>query len=263
MLYLNREIGVDHVFLCDDALTVIPARVTAICDLLDAAGFSGTWSASSRTDGVTEQTLTRMAAAHCTSVSFGVESGDQEVLDAINKRIRLADVTRAVRWATEAGMHVKCNFVIGHHADTPRTIRTTLDFARALKRDFGASTPLGINTPFPGTPLRDRAAELGVTVLSDEWSDYTFDHCVIETANLTSYEIQRWYFQGLLELASELPAAKDLLATLAPAAATVASAGTDSVAPHLVDMLMVTSLVSRKHYTPWITTAVTAEAGIW
>lgn len=57
-----------------------------------------------RADQVDEELFRLMVQAGCKRVGFGVESGNQAVLDAIKKRQTLDDVRRAFRLAKAAGV---------------------------------------------------------------------------------------------------------------------------------------------------------------
>lgn len=114
--------------------------------------------------------------------------------------IEVEEVLAAVRLANEAGVRLKCSFMIGHHCDTGPAIQRSIDLANLLQDEHGVeSISFLVNTAYPGTTFCERATDLGVTILSREWSDYTFDHCVITAKNLTCFDIQQGYYKALLE----------------------------------------------------------------
>jgi anaerobic magnesium-protoporphyrin IX monomethyl ester cyclase len=238
MVHLNRDLGIPHVDIVDDTMTAVSHRTREICRQLARSRFAGTWRAFSRLDSLDHDLLAQMASCGCNSIFFGVESGDQGVLDAINKKVGIEDIVRVVDWTRQAGIEPECSFMVGHHADTSESIEATVALARRLRYECGVRLhPFFINTPFPGTALFEEAESFGVTILSQEWSDYTFDHCIINTKHLTSYEIQHWYFRALLELAPD---------------GVVSPSPGDFDSRILLNTLMLSSLVSRKAYTPWL-----------
>jgi radical SAM superfamily enzyme YgiQ (UPF0313 family) len=261
MLFLSRDLGIEHVDIVDDTMTAKPDRTEAVCRILKSSGFDGSWSCSSRIDGVMPDLAGLMSKAGCSRISFGAESGDQEVLDSIDKRLTVEGIISAAHWVHQAEMGVKCSFIVGHHADTDLSIQRTIDFARSLKDECSADTPIGINTPFPGTFLNERAAELGVTILSEEWGDYSFNRCVIRTENLSEYEIQRWYNKALLDVSLHKSKVKGLMEKFLPSWAPFLNCEDEGSESFLLNSLMASSLMSRKRHTPWLSTEEIRETG--
>ncbi len=139
-----------------------------------------------------------MKQAGCWQISFGIESGSQEILALINKRIRMEQVRQAVRLCREAGIRSKGFFILGHPGETPETLKTTIDFALALPLDDISVCHM---TPFPGTELYERAAEFGE--FNSDWSAMNLLSVVFIPRGLTRDDLQsaqkelirRFYFR--------------------------------------------------------------------
>ena len=96
-----------------------------------------TWGCQSRVSTIDEELAKVMFGAGCRSIQFGVESGNQTVLNSIKKGITLNQVEKAVMGAHKAGIpNIICTFMIGHPEDTRDTIQDTVDFALRL-HDLG------------------------------------------------------------------------------------------------------------------------------
>jgi radical SAM superfamily enzyme YgiQ (UPF0313 family) len=93
-----------------------------------------------------------MYAAGCRRIHYGIESGNQEILQRISKGIKLEQVRDAVRWAKEAGIKAKGYFMLGLPGDTEETMQQTIDLAVELDLD---EAMFSLTTPFPGTRLWD------------------------------------------------------------------------------------------------------------
>jgi radical SAM superfamily enzyme YgiQ (UPF0313 family) len=111
-----------------------------------------TWTCECRVDTVNEEMLRAMKAAGCWCIFYGIESMDQDCLDAINKCTNIQQIHDAVRWTHEAGIEVRTNFIIGLPHETPEKARAMLNEIKRLKVDYVKFTVL---TPYPGTPLYD------------------------------------------------------------------------------------------------------------
>lgn len=157
---MRDELGVDVVRFADDHLTASKKRLFQLCDLLEAE-FCDTisWMCQSRVDTITPELVDRMKRAGCISLTFGVETGDEDVLRLINKRTTLAQAKNAVRVAHAAGLRVRCNFIIGFPFDTHSSIRRTVEFAKDLNAD---ASVFFIATPFPHSILWDRCISSGI-----------------------------------------------------------------------------------------------------
>jgi radical SAM superfamily enzyme YgiQ (UPF0313 family) len=122
-----------------------------------------------------------MARAGCQAICFGVESGSQELLDLAKKRSDLAKVREAMRMTQAAGISALASFIIGLPGETESTLRQTVEFAESLRDEFGSLYGFHILAPFPGTEVRERAAELGLEILTDDWTKYDANHVVTRT----------------------------------------------------------------------------------
>ena len=99
--------GLQQVIFTDENFTLNRPLVESFCEGLIRRGISKKvrFICESRVN-VSEPTLRLMARAGFSHVTFGVESGDQEILDKADKSIRLEESRRAVREAKSAGMVV-------------------------------------------------------------------------------------------------------------------------------------------------------------
>jgi radical SAM superfamily enzyme YgiQ (UPF0313 family) len=152
MEFLINKYKVKHIHIYDDTFNNDPKRVFDICNEIIKRGLDVTWDCESRVNTMSRELLKKMAEAGCTSVGYGVESADQNILNTLQKDVDLKKVKDAVRWAREAGIRTRCYFIIGSPGETKDTVRKTIDFAKEANPDFALYSIL---TPFPGTQLFD------------------------------------------------------------------------------------------------------------
>lgn len=181
--------GVDEVFFTDDIFTLNRRWLGELLDALAALEHPVRWGCATRVDLVDSPLIARMAEAGCTGIQFGVESGAQSILDSV-KGIDKQQVLDAVRASVEAGIDAVCSFMIPFPDDTPETLAESLSFMRRV-HEAGARIYLSYTCPYPGTMFFERAAELGLRILSEDWGDFDAKHVVIETPNLSAEEITR------------------------------------------------------------------------
>ena len=201
---LVREHGVSRVFFTDDLFTLDRRWVRELADELRAIGTPVAWGCATRVDQVDPDLLRTMAAAGCTGIQFGVESGSQEVLDSV-KGIDKTQVLYAIRAAVDAGIEPVSSFMVPFPQDTRETLGESLEFMKAVK-DAGSRIFMSYTCPYPGTSFHEHADELGLRILTDDWGRYDAKHVVMETANLSAAEIQ----QIAEEMAAELGLVKSV-----------------------------------------------------
>ena len=162
------KLGFHRIRVEDDHFTFRKDRALAICRELDRKGLSVRWRAYARVDTVDAELLAWMRRTGCERILFGAESGSPEILRRIRKGITPEQTRRAVQMTREAGIGVLASFVLGLPGETPQTLRQTLQFADSL----GVPYSLNLLTPYVGTEIRERAAEWGIQILSDDWHLY-------------------------------------------------------------------------------------------
>ncbi len=182
-----KRFGIRSFVMWADTFTSDKQHVLAVCDEIESRRLEIDWQCNSRVDTVDAEILKRMGAAGCSAVSFGVESGVQEILDAVRKGTTLQQAVDAFGWAREAGITTLAYVILGLPGETRSTIRQTRRFIRQLDPDF---VQIHCAVPFPGTELRARAIADGVPV-ADSWQEYEIDNAAMGTAELTARDLDR------------------------------------------------------------------------
>jgi radical SAM superfamily enzyme YgiQ (UPF0313 family) len=169
--YLVHDMQATEIGITDDVWNLSLDRAKELCRLLVAEGLNTVpWVTihGMRADHTDDELFVLMKASGCKRVGFGVESGNQAVLDSIKKRQTLDDVRRAFRGAKAAGLQTMGFFIFGLPADTEETMDETIDFALELDPDLANFM---IAAPYPGTELWEIARRDG-TLFSHNWRDY-------------------------------------------------------------------------------------------
>jgi radical SAM superfamily enzyme YgiQ (UPF0313 family) len=164
--------GFQEIHMADDSMTANLDHAGGICREIIARNLSFPWVPRSgvRVDKITGKLLELMKKAGCYHIPFGIESGNQEILDSIRKGITIDDIRHAVALAKSTGMETTGYFMFGLPGETPDTIRQTIDFALELQLDhikFGAAVP------YPGTPFFEDLEKQG-NLKTFDWSKYTY-----------------------------------------------------------------------------------------
>jgi radical SAM superfamily enzyme YgiQ (UPF0313 family) len=196
VLHEHERIAFTGMGVMDDTFLVNVRRLERFCRLLAELGIGVPWTCKSRVDTLRPRVLRTLRQSGCRSIHIGVETGDDEVLEAIDKRITLKGILDGIVAMKAYGIRPECSFIIGHHCDTLESIERTLLLASAIRDDDIGIAIVGICTPLPGTPLFRRAPELGVRFITSDWSRFDLSTPVFETENFTAHDIKRaqYYF---------------------------------------------------------------------
>jgi anaerobic magnesium-protoporphyrin IX monomethyl ester cyclase len=129
------------------------------------------WGGNSRANLAAAELYRVMKESGCYALSFGVESGNDEILRRIKKEITGAAAIRAIATAREAGIHSSAFFIIGHPGETWRTALQTVHLAAKCRAD---SIAVGVMVPYPGTEVWEmaRAGEGNYRLLLEDWRFY-------------------------------------------------------------------------------------------
>lgn len=127
-----------------------------LCQAIIDSGLKITWSANTRADTADLEMAKMMYKSGCRLVSIGVESGSQEMLEKMGKKITLNDVRRTVKVFKQAKIRIYNYFVIGLPWETEETVEETIKFAIELNSDF---ISFYTATPLPGSRFYDYAKE--------------------------------------------------------------------------------------------------------
>jgi len=173
--------GFTRINIADDLFTSNKERVAAFCDELKRRDINITWTAFARVNTVDPEVLSMMRQSGCDCISFGIESGNPEMLKRVKKGITLDQARRAVAYCKEAGIAAHASFMVGLPGESPSTINDSNVFAESLDIDYGYH----LLAPFPGTTVREELSKFDLTILTDDWDLYDANVPVVCTSELT------------------------------------------------------------------------------
>lgn len=190
------SLGFEEIHIVDDNFSSDLERAKDICDLIIKRGLKFPWKAFNglRVDSTDQELFRMMHRAGCYEIHFGIESGNQGVLDGFHKGITLEQVTQAVDWASKEGIMTLGYFMLGLPGDTEETIKDTLSFAVKLKLDYAK---ISYTLPLPGTRLYQQMEESELLVSNVDWAKYNQSMAPREiyTHPTVGWEVQEKYYR--------------------------------------------------------------------
>jgi radical SAM superfamily enzyme YgiQ (UPF0313 family) len=178
--YLISRYRIEHIQFVDDTFTVSSERVKKICEDIIRRNIRFEWHCFARVETVSEDLLSLMKKAGCSSILFGIESGDKSVLKNIKKGINLEKAKEVHNICREIGINILSSFIIGNPGETTQTINKTIDFAKELKPTFAMFYRL---VPYPGSQVYEKymvsgnmRQDLGWKSFAPKGIDMVFSH---------------------------------------------------------------------------------------
>ena len=181
-------LGFEQINFADDFFTVDKKRVKEICRQITERGLKFGWSIFARADSVDLDILSTMKETGCHTVLFGIESGNQEILNTVRKRIKIDQIRKAVELSKQAGLRVFGSFIVGLPGETHETLMDSHKLATELDILYGYH----FLSPFPGTTLKEELENYDLQILSDDWSRYDANQAIVRTAALSPEDIIEW-----------------------------------------------------------------------
>lgn len=149
MQFLIGKYGIESFLFADECLTAKKAFVHEFCNEILGRGIKTEWMCYTRADALDEETMALMAKAGCYQVGYGIESGSQRILDAMNKHIKLDTVKEAWKMAHRHFRRAGATFIFGMPEESDETIAETVEFLTDLK-----IVPFHFHlTAYPGTKI--------------------------------------------------------------------------------------------------------------
>lgn len=164
--YLYQQYGIREIFDCSDEFNINVKHALAICEEMKERRIDIVWKASVRAYPLTEELVKAMADTRCWYVLLGIESGNQDTINGIKKRITLEQVEEACWLFHKHGIKVMGLFMLFNVWEENDELR--YEGIEAVKKTFryikyllnkGLLDYIGwsVTVPYPGSKLYDIA----------------------------------------------------------------------------------------------------------
>jgi radical SAM superfamily enzyme YgiQ (UPF0313 family) len=157
---LLREYDAGYIFFCDSLFTSRKKRIIELSDALRHHFPGLRWGCEAHVNTIDEDSVRAMAAGGCVDMNFGIESGVDRLLTAVNKRQTTAQIADAIRMVKRVSrINAIGLFILGLPGERPEDSDATIDFACSLPLDMAQ---FSILTPYPGSPIFEQLRAEGI-----------------------------------------------------------------------------------------------------
>jgi radical SAM superfamily enzyme YgiQ (UPF0313 family) len=189
---LIHDYNIKDLTIYDEVLTLNKKRLYELCDRLIAEKLDLTWSCDARVDTVDYPLLKRMSEAGCRNISYGIESGSQEVLDGYRKGITVEQIEKALCMSKKAGIATSGFFMFGAPNETKKTMQETIDLLKRVDLDF--FTPFFFG-PQPGDAIYEKASQYGW--FDNDWTKMNGVNLIFIPNGLTRQDMESYFKKAL------------------------------------------------------------------
>lgn len=186
--HLIGHYGIREFMLFDDNFVMYRKNLDATLNAMIDQKLNLSWSCNARVDLVNKDMLSLMARSGCWQISYGIETGNQKIMDSLQKNITKEKVANAIECTRKAGIRTVGYFMVGHFGETEETIKETIGFAKEIGLDdFRCS----FFTPLPGSAASKVAYKYG-DFDSDDWGSMNLFQPVFVPHGFTKADLLRW-----------------------------------------------------------------------
>lgn len=187
MEYLVKKKNFKSIYFDDDTFNIGKPRMILLAKEIIKRDLNVPWAFMGRADLSDEETLNELRKSGLHSVKYGMESGNQQLVDNSNKNLNLKTAIKNIIYTKKIGIKVHLTFTFGLPGESKETIQQTINLVKFLNPD---SVQFSISTPFPGTKFYDDMKKQG-NIVSNDWNDYDGNtKSVIKTKTLTSEDLK-------------------------------------------------------------------------
>lgn len=183
---LHKKFNVKEFHFEDDNFTANKKHAMEVCREIIRRKLNIVWACPNgvRIDRLDRELLACMKKSGCYLLAFGIESGNQNILDNINKKLELEKVPEILKMVKESGIETWGFFILGLPNEDMDTINNTINFA--VNNSFDRAQ-FCIFTPLPGSDIFNQWNKQG----NLDWKKFNFFNIVYTPENMTPEDLKK------------------------------------------------------------------------
>ena len=208
---LIEKYNLTHIDFWDDLSFASAIQTERLCDAILESGLKFNWRASIRVDLFSRANLSdkdalriakKMKQAGCYTCGFALESGNDEIMKMMNKKIDVGEFYKTVYTLRKVGIISQTSVVFGYPIETKETIQQTFD--QCL--NAGIYPSIGFLLPLPATGMYEYAKQKNLIIDEDRYLESITERqdVCINMTKMTDEEIMSAIKTGARRLNEEL-----------------------------------------------------------
>lgn len=178
--------GLKYMIFVDDTFNVPLPRFKQLCRMMIEERFDLRWISFFRCSNADDECFDLMRESGCLGVYLGIESGDQRILNNMNKFANVQKYREGIRKLNERGILTFGSFIVGFPGETRESVMNTVELIEEAEPTF-FNAQLYFHDVM--APINRRREEFGI-----EGSHYNWRHNTMswqEGAEWVEYMLRR------------------------------------------------------------------------
>jgi radical SAM superfamily enzyme YgiQ (UPF0313 family) len=131
--HLSKDLGVKEISFVDDGFTTNKKMAMEICHAIIDKKLDITWFCNARADMLSEDLVAIMKKAGCHQVYIGCESGNDQMLKAINKHLTKTQLIKGSDMLHKYDINISAGFIVGLPGDKWEYVAESIDLVKRIK----------------------------------------------------------------------------------------------------------------------------------
>lgn len=183
MDYLIDRYRLDGFLFLDDLFMLNESVIKSFCEGVINRKWKIKYYINGRLNIVNKEILKYLKDSGCVSIFYGIESGNQEILNRMAKKITLEQIIEGISLTRKADIFCDFGFMFGQPGENEKTLKDTIELVKKISYGkFNIRKIFGC-IPFPGTQLYDWCKQTGRLKSDEEFYN--------------KYACQDWYLDQL------------------------------------------------------------------
>ncbi len=162
LLWIKETYNPDLIWYADDVFTINTRWFFSYAEELEKRGVRIPFECISRADRLNQAVVDTLAAMGCYRLWNGSESGSQRILDAMDRKVDVADVQAKTHMLQQAGIQTGMFIMLGYDDETIDDLEATVEHLKISNPDVFLTT---VAYPIKGTPYYSQVES---RILSDK-----------------------------------------------------------------------------------------------
>ena len=165
LLHIKKEYPLcDGITLLDETFTLNKDHAISIANVFKNLNMP--YECNSRADTLGDDIIKALGDSPCKEIRIGLESGSQQLVDAMNKGINLDETKEILKKLAQNEIPVKIYLMHGFPGENKSTTLETINYINEMKNYINRIS-LYRFTPLPGSPIFEKMN------FNSNWKDYT------------------------------------------------------------------------------------------
>jgi len=167
-----HQAGVENLVIIDDTLNVPKSRFKKLLRRMITEQLNFNWYSNFRCGNADDETFDLMKKSGCKGVFLGLESGDQTILDNMNKRVQVSEMKSGIQKLNDRDIITYASIIVGFPGETQETLQNTINFIEDTGPTYYKAQLFYHSTR---TPIGQQAHQYGLHSSRYSWRHNTMD----------------------------------------------------------------------------------------